>query len=319
MKTILITGGAGFIGSHITEAYLAKGWQVAVVDDFSSGTWENLSAVRTHPNLHVYEQDICDLPNLKRIFAEVKPQVVNHHAAQKSVADSVVEPLRDQEINGKGFLQVLLCAIENQVENIVYVSSGGALSKEIHGEEQSAETDLPQLISPYAIHKYAGEKYLEMYARIHGFSYTILRYANVYGPRQIPDGECGVIPIFINNVLADRESVLYTYEDMPRGCSRDYVHVADVVKANILAEECPCNTALNIGTGQEVYIRDIYEMIAKAFDSSASLRVAGPREGDIRRSVLNVDKAKKVLGWEPTIGLEEGLRALSVLEKSKKG
>lgn len=307
MNTILITGGAGFIGSHITEAYLQRGWKVVVVDDFSSGTWENLETVKNHPQLVVHELDIRDKEGLDAVFEQHRPDVVNHHAAQKSVAYSVEDPLLDLDINGRGFLHVLLCTAKYGVKNMVYVSSGGALSKDIIGEERSSETDWPQLISPYAIHKFAGEKHLALYAQLYDFEYSILRYANVFGPRQIPDGECGVIPIFVNNLLADKESVLMTYDDMPNGCSRDYVYIDDVVSVNLLVGDKPVNTELNIGTGKEVYILDIYREIENVFDKQVPIRVAGPREGDIRRSVLNADRAKELLGWEPKVDLHGGL------------
>ena len=310
MSTILLTGGAGFIGSHIAETYTRKGWRVAIVDDFSSGTMENLAAIKDDPNVTIYHADIRDRENLRDIFAEVRPDVVNHHAAQKSVADSVTDPLHDLDINGRGWLNVLLAAGEYGVKNIIYVSSGGALSKIIEGDEKSQEIDPPQLISPYAIHKYGGEQYLANYQEKYGYEYTILRYANVYGPRQIPDGECGVIPIFVNNVRADRPSVLFTYPDMPRGCSRDYVHVDDVVRANVMAQEKPANEPVNIGSGEEIYILDIYEKICDVFGSDAPIAIEGPREGDIRRSVLAADRARALWGWRPQVTWQEGLQSL---------
>ena len=148
------------------------------------------------------------------------------------------------------------------------------------------------------------------YQEKYGYEYTILRYANVYGPRQIPDGECGVIPIFVNNVRADRPSVLFTYPDMPRGCSRDYVHVDDVVRANVMAQEKPANEPVNIGSGEEIYILDIYEKICDVFESDAPIAIEGPREGDIRRSVLAADRARTLWGWRPQVTWQEGLQSL---------
>lgn len=310
MNTIIVTGGAGFIGSHLTEAYLHEGWQVVVVDDFSCGTEKNLAAVWDSPRLHVERVDIRDGSSLRAVFQKYRPIAVNHHAAQKSVTDSVVHPLLDQDINGKGFLQVLTAAMEVGVKQIVYASSGGALSKIIEGDELSREDDPPQLISPYAVHKFAGEQYLSMYAQEGGYQYTVLRYANVYGPRQVADGECGVVPIFVDNILASRPSVLMTYPDMPRGCSRDYVYVADVVRANLMATSRPLNTVVNIGSGKETYILDIYEMLATLFDSEQPIHIVGPRAGDIRRSVLCADRARKRLGWSPEVDWQTGLQAL---------
>ncbi len=310
MKTILITGGAGFIGSHVAEAYLARGWRTVVVDNFFSGTHANLAAVANHPHLHVHTADIRDRQVLREIFDRYRPDLLNHHAAQKSVAYSVEDPLLDLDINGRGFLNVLLCAGDFEVPNIVYISSGGALSKDIQGDEQSCECDPPQIISPYALNKFAGERYLAMYRERYGYQFTVLRYANVYGPRQIPDGECGVIPIFVNNILAGRESVLMTYPDMPRGCTRDYVYVSDVVRANILAGDAPTNSVINIGTGVELSVMDVYEKMVEIFGKNVPLRITGPREGDLRRSVLDPTRAKLGLGWEPEIDLEEGLHLL---------
>ncbi len=310
MNTIVVTGGAGFIGSHLTEAYLQEGWRVVVVDDFSCGTEENLAAVWDAPQLFVERVDIRDGEALRAVFRKYRPTAVNHHAAQKSVADSVVRPLLDQDINGKGFLQVLLAAIDVGVKQIVYASSGGALSKVIEGDERSREDDPPQLISPYAVHKFAGEQYLAMYAAQGGYRYTVMRYANVYGPRQVADGECGVVPIFVDNILAGRPSTLMTYPDMPRGCSRDYVYVGDVVRANLMATAHPLNTVINIGTGEETYILDIYEMLAELFHSDQAIHIVGPRAGDIRRSVLCADRAKQLLGWTPEVDWTTGLQRL---------
>jgi len=310
MNTIIVTGGAGFIGSHLTEAYLQEGWRVVVVDDFSCGTEENLAAVWDSPQLFVERVDIRDGEALKAVFRKYRPTAVNHHAAQKSVADSVVHPLLDQDINGKGFLQVLLAAMDVGVKQIVYASSGGALSKVIAGDERSREDDPPQLISPYAVHKFAGEQYLAMYAAQGGYRYTVLRYANIYGPRQVADGECGVVPIFVDNILAGRPSTLMTYPDMPRGCSRDYVYVGDVVRANLMATAHPLNTVINIGTGEETYILDIYEMLAERFGSDLPIHIVGPRAGDIRRSVLCAERAKQLLGWSPEVDWATGLQRL---------
>ncbi len=310
MNTIVVTGGAGFIGSHLTEAYLRDGWRVVVVDDFSCGTKENLAAVWDSPHLVVERVDIRDGAALTDVFRKYRPTAVNHHAAQKSVADSMARPLLDQDINGKGFLQVLTAAMDVGVKQIVYASSGGALSKVIEGDELSHEDDPPQLISPYAVHKFAGEKYLAMYAAQGGYQYTVLRYANVYGPRQVADGECGVVPIFVDNILAGRPSTLMTYPDMPRGCSRDYVYVGDVVRANLMATAHPLNTVVNIGSGRETYILDIYEMLAALFDSEQPIHRVGPRPGDIRRSVLCADRAQRLLGWTPEVDWQEGLQRL---------
>ena len=309
-QTVLLTGGAGFIGSHLTEAFLKEGYRVVVVDNLFSGKMENLQGVMEKEDFHFCNVDIRDSERLKAVFEEYRPQIINHHAAQKSVPYSVENPLYDVSVNGVGLLNLVNMASAYHVETFIYISSGGALTKEIHGDEKSVETDMPQLMSPYAINKFAGEKYMAIYSPLGGFRYMVLRYANVYGPRQIADGECGVIPIFVNNIMAGKGSVLMTYADMPRGCTRDYVYVSDVVSANLLAMKKPVNEVVNIASGKEEYIMDIYDTIQKVFETDYPLQVTGPRAGDVRRSVLNADKAFQVLGWKQTVKLEEGIRLL---------
>lgn len=264
-----------------------------------------------------YEADIRNLSDLEKIFQRHNPQIINHHAAQKSVPNSVGNPFYDVSININGLLNLITMTSKYDVETFVYVSSGGALSKLIEGNDKSSEDDMPQLMSPYAINKFAGEKYLKIYSELYNFKYTILRYANVYGPRQIADGECGVIPIYIDNILHRKESILMTYEDMPRGCTRDYVYISDIVEANLLAMTKPINDVVNIGSGKEEHILDIYNMIKKVFEADCGIRQAGPRQGDIRRSVLNVDKAKKLLGWEPKVDLVTGLTLIKDYVESR--
>ena len=169
------------------------------------------------------------------LYTSYRPQIVNHHAAQKSVPYSIDDPIMDESINIKGLLNLIVLSGKYKIESFTFASSGGALSGDIDEGEQSVENDTPQLMSPYAISKYTGEKYIKLYSELYGFKYTILRYANVYGPRQIVDGESGVIPIFMNNILEGKPSTLMAYEDMPKGCIRDYIYVSDVVEANMLS------------------------------------------------------------------------------------
>ncbi|WP_239257196.1 SDR family NAD(P)-dependent oxidoreductase [Listeria ilorinensis] len=310
-KKVIVTGGAGFIGSHVCDMYVAEGYDVLCVDNLSSGKLENIEQLRMKENFQFVHADITDNERMMRLFARFKPDMVNHHAAQKSVAASLEDPDHDLNINGKGLLVLLKCIQKHPIDNFIYVSSGGALSKEISGTEKSKEEDRPQLISPYAITKYAGEKYLAVYSKLFDFDYTVLRYANVFGPRQIPDGECGVIPIFVSNVLAGKVSTLMTYPEMPRGCTRDYVYVSDVAEANRLASFHPANTVINIGSGKEVAILDIYEAILEAFGKEIAINVSGPRVGDVKRSVLLSERAKEVWEWTPKISLKEGLGRLA--------
>jgi UDP-glucose 4-epimerase len=299
---VLITGGAGFIGSHVATAYAEHGYEVVIVDNLSSGSLGNISDIKAD----FINADICDYQSLDKIFADFKPDIVNHHAAQKSVAYSVENPVYDARENIFGLLNVLNSVGKHKVKNVMFVSSGGALSA-------LKETDTPQLHSPYALTKFAGENYVRIYAQIHGYDYSILRYANVYGPRQIADGECGVIPIFIGNILAGKPSVLTTYPDMPRGCIRDYVYVGDVVKANLALSEKPVGCPVNIASSKEYATLDVYETIVKVFASTQPIITAPPRPGDIRRSVLDVGLINRLVGWSPEVDLTTGLTILKKL------
>lgn len=317
-KIVLVTGGAGFIGSHVVEGYIKEGFKVVVVDNLSTGKLENIQGVIDTESVVFCKTDIRDKEELDKIFDKYRPEYVNHHAAQKSVPYSVENPQYDLDVNLKGFLNLLEMINKYNVKNVILVSSGGALSKEIVGNEKSFEDDVPQLLSPYAITKFSMEKYVEIYARKYGFDYSVLRYANVYGPRQDADGECGVIPIFVNNILENKKSYLMTYEDMKRGCTRDYVFVSDIVKANLMASYNPVNTVVNIASGLEQPILDIYEKIVEIFDAEKKIEIVGPREGDVRRSVLDATKANKLLKWKYKIDLEEGLLLLRDYLASRK-
>ncbi|WP_244833029.1 SDR family NAD(P)-dependent oxidoreductase [Clostridium sp. BJN0001] len=309
-KRVLLTGGAGFIGSNIAEGYLRDGYEVIIVDNLSSGSLNNIKHLLDNENLTFCNVDIRDFGRLDEVFERYRPDIINHHAAQKSVIYSVENPRYDLSINIIGFLNLLDLAHKYDVKRIITVSSGGALSKEIIGDEKSKETDMPQLISPYSIDKFLAEKYINIYAEKYDFQYNVLRYANVYGPRQIADGECGVIPIFLDNIYNNKQSILMTYDDMPRGCTRDYVYVDDIVNSNLLATEKFTNEVINIGSGEEVSILDIYDEIVNVFDVEPNIIVKGPRKGDVKRSVLDSSKAKELLGWEINIKLEEGLTKL---------
>lgn len=310
MKKVLLTGGLGFIGSHIAEKYSELGYTIIIVDNLSSGKIDNIKKIKNNKNVIFVEVDIRNKEDLKEVFEEYRPDIINHHAAQKSVPKSVENPVLDNDINIIGLLNLIELAKEYSIENFIFASSGGALSKLIVGDEKSKESDMPQLFSPYAITKFASESYLKLYAGLYGFKYTILRYANAFGPRQIADGECGVVPIFVNNVVADNKSILMTYDDMPRGCTRDYVYVEDIVEANILATNSSINDLVNIGSGLEVTMLDIYEMINEIYNKNLPIDIIGPREGDIKRSVLDISKAYEKLNWTPKVSLREGLEKI---------
>lgn len=317
-KRVLLTGGAGFIGSHIAEGYLNNGYEVIIVDNLSSGYLNNIKHILDNEKLIFCNVDIRDFERLDSVFELYKPDIINHHAAQKSVPYSVENPKYDFSINIGGFLNLIKLAHKHNVNKFITISSGGALSKEIIGNEKSKEENMPQLVSPYAITKFATEKYLSIYSQKYNFQFNALRYANVYGPRQIADGECGVIPIFLNNIFSNKQSILMTYDDMPKGCTRDYVYIEDIVKANLMATEKFTNTVLNIGSGIELPILDIYNEIVNVFEVEPNIVIKGPREGDVKRSVLDSSKAKELLGWKSNITLKEGLTKLRKYIESNK-
>ncbi|MCX7031670.1 MAG: NAD-dependent epimerase/dehydratase family protein [Spirochaetes bacterium] len=297
---ILLTGGAGFIGSHVAAAFLAAGHQVVVVDDLSTG-----DRSRVPPGASFHLADVAS-PELDAIFARERPDVVDHHAAQISVTASARDPLADARANALGTLNVLECCRRHQVRKVIFISSGGA----IYGDapvDRIPETRPPAPLSPYAIHKLTGEHYLRFYRAQHGLAYTSLRYANVYGPGQNPDGEAGVVAIFCTKLLRGEVPVLNAWPDDPEGMARDYVYVEDVAEANALSLVKGDDGIFNIGTGTAVKTRELLETIAHLLGSEPRYTPAGPRPGDLRRSCLDNRRALEVLGWRPTHDLAAGL------------
>lgn len=307
---VLVTGGAGFIGSHVVDELLQAGFEPYVVDDLSSGRRENLPQ-----NLPFYHVDIRDAQALAGVFAEVRPRFVSHQAAQISVSRSVREPRLDAEVNIVGLLNVLELSARFGVERVTFASSGGVLYGDVStpaGEEHPA-----QPISPYGISKWAGEQYLQFFAREHGLQTVALRYANVYGPRQNPHGEAGVVAIFAQRLLAGEGPTIFG-----DGTNvRDYVFVGDVARANLLSFTRQIHDkflALNIGTGVGTDVNTLYMHLRTTL--AATLRAANrgrelpaatygpPRPGDLRSSLLSVERARAVLGWQPEYDLVAGLR-----------
>ncbi|MGA2763058.1 MAG: NAD-dependent epimerase/dehydratase family protein [Spirochaetia bacterium] len=297
---ILVTGGAGFIGSHVADAYLKSGHSVAIVDDLATG---NMANVPTGASF--YLMDIAS-PLLEKVFQIEKPDIVNHHAAQMSVTVSARDPALDARVNGLGLLNVLENSRKAGVRKLIFISSGGAM----YGEadvERVAEDHPPAPESPYAIHKLLGENYLRFYQHQHHLAWTSLRYANVYGPRQNAAGEAGVVAIFITKMLKGEIPTINAYPDDPEGMSRDYVFVEDVAKANLLALDKGEGEAFNIGTGRPVKTRELLASICSIMGRELKYTRAGPRPGDIRRSCLDNTKAARILGWKPDSDLEAGL------------
>ena len=302
---ILITGGSGFIGSHVADGYIDAGYDVSIVDSLYTGRRENINHAATFYNIDIRSEELED------VFKEEHPEIVNHHAAQISVPDSVKDPRFDAEVNVIGFINVLQCSIKYSVKKIIFISSGGAIYGEAD-EYPTSESYTPKPLSPYAITKLISEYYLEFYRHQYGLDYTVLRYANIYGPRQIPKGEAGVVAIFIENILAGNPSVVYRFPDEPEGMERDYCYVGDVVKASLIALKKGSTGIFNIGTGIATKTLDLYNAIYTIIDTrKPELKIpdnAPARDGDIRRSCLNIEKAKRLLGWTPSVSLKEGLK-----------
>jgi UDP-glucose 4-epimerase len=302
---ILLTGGAGFIGSHVAEAYLNDGHEVVILDNLSSGRSENVP-----DGAKFILMDICS-PELGKLFDLEKPDLVNHHAAQISVSVSARDPLLDARSNSLGLLNVLECAVKSGVGRFLFISSGGA----IYGEAEQLPTpeDTPALpLSPYAIHKQLGESYLRFYAHEHGLEYAVLRYANVYGPRQNAEGEAGVVALFTTRLLAGQRPVVYAYPEDPEGMGRDYVYVGDVARANLLAaQKLEAKTLqgeiMNIGTGIMTRTGALYREIAAACKSDCIPEQRGPRPGDLRRSCLDISRAARLISWHPEVDLQAGI------------
>ncbi|TAK66795.1 MAG: NAD-dependent epimerase/dehydratase family protein [Bacteroidetes bacterium] len=295
---ILLTGGAGFIGSHIADAYLNAGHTVTIIDNLSTGSVGNLNT-----NARFYQMDIREFA-IDKIFDEGNFDVVNHHAAQMDVRKSVIDPIFDSSVNILGTLNLLENCKRCGVKNFIFASTGGA----IYGEQDYFPADElhPQRpLSPYGITKLAVEKYLFYYDQVWGIHPTILRYANVYGPRQNPHGEAGVVAIFARKMLSG-ETVTINGDGEQ---TRDFVFVQDVVAANLIALTQGDTATYNIGTGIETTVNKIYSTMELLLGTHCGKMYAPAKEGEQRRSVLSFDKIKTALAWQPSVTLGAGLDA----------
>ncbi len=295
MRT-LVTGGAGFIGSHIVDALVEAGHEVALVDDFSTGKPAYVSSGAV-----VHQADIR-APELAAAFANASPEVVFHVAAHASVSESVRDPQRDAEVNVLGTLNVLRECAAHGVGRIVFSSTGGAL----YGEPERLPADErhpARPLSPYGASKASGEAYVAAMSQLAGMRYAVLRYANVYGPRQDPNGEAGVVAIFIGSMLAGKQPTIYG----DGFHERDYVYVDDVVRANLLAMESARDGAFNIGTGRGTTVREVFDACASATRYAGEPRYAPERQGDVRRVYLDAALAGRELGWRAEVGFAEGI------------
>ena len=293
---VLVTGGAGFIGSHIVDAYIRAGHTVVVVDDLSTGKRENLNS-----QAHFVQANIQD-PRVRQLIVDEKIEAINHHAAQMDVRRSVADPLFDAQVNILGFLNVLEGAREAGVKKIIFASSGGT----VYGEQQefpADESHPTQPISPYGVSKLAGEHYLSFYQLEYGLPAIALRYANVYGPRQNPHGEAGVAAIFSLRLLAGGQPVINGDGKQ----TRDYVFVQDVVRANVAALQSDYVGPMNIGTGVETNVNELFAHLRELSGAKAAEQHGPAKLGEQRRSVLAWTRAKQVLDWSPEVGIRDGL------------
>ncbi len=293
---VLVTGGAGFIGSHLVDSLIKQGFKVTVVDNLATGHKENLSR-----HAQFYKLDIRS-PRIRELFKKINPDVVYHLAAQLNVLESLVDPVTDAEINIVASLNVLEAVRQLSVKKFLFASSGGA----VYGESPvipTPETQEANPISPYAEAKYTLERYLKFYSQHHGLPYIVFRLSNVYGPRQDSTGECGVVSIFINKLLKNQELPINGTGQQ----TRDLLYVADAVKALMLGLE-KGRGIFNIGTSQEISVRDLAVLLGKVSEIVPKVSYTRGRGfGDLSRSVLDNSLAKRQLGWQPSFTLSQGL------------
>ena len=302
-RKVLVTGGAGFIGSHVADAYLAAGDKVWIVDDLSTGKRENLPAGAE------FVQAGIESPAIDRLFEKVGGfDIVNLHAAQIDVRKSVEDPRYDARINVDGLLNVLECCRRHDVKRVLFVSSGGV----VYGEPEQRPTPetAPKLpLSPYGVTKLSAEQYLFYYHKVHGMEYAALRYANIFGPRQDPHGEAGVVAIFCSRILRNQPLTIFGDGEQ----TRDYTFVEDVVRANLLVSDAPLGPAVtlddrafNVGTSVSTSVNELADALIKAAGNDVPINHAAERAGELRHSSLSPARLR-ALGWEPRVSLHDGL------------
>lgn len=295
MKT-LVTGGAGFIGSHVADRLIGLGHDVSIIDNLWTGHRHNVN-----PSATFYEADIRSR-ELDEIMRIEEPECVIHHAAQMNVRRSIDDPILDADVNILGSLKLIECCKKHHVRKIIYISTGGA----VYGEPCSLPTDETHPINPlsqYGVSKHTVEHYLEVYRISYGLNYTILRYPNVYGPRQDPCGEAGVVAIFARRMLRGEEVIINGSGQQ----ERDFVYVSDIVTANVLSMEKGDGEILNLGSGKGTSVNEIFDQLSGITAYKRKPVYAPPLIGEVFKATLNAGKALQLLGWRPSIGLEAGL------------
>ena len=303
---IIVTGGAGFIGSNLADELILKNHDVVIIDNLSTGKIDNINK-----DAKFYKCDITNREELHSIFSSEKPDVVFHLAAQINVRNSISNPVHDANVNVLGSINLLECCREFN-SRIIYSSSGGA----VYGEPKYLPVDENHSVSPlspYGVSKYTVEKYIELYSYLYNIQYTILRYGNVYGPRQDPSGEAGVVAIFTDNILKNRQLTVFGDGEQ----TRDFIFVSDVVNANILALEKNVQDVFNIGTGIKTSVNDIIYSLEKILDKKAVINYTIPIQGEVRHIFLDINKAKKQLGFIPKFSLQKGLESTITWAKEK--
>src|SRR3989339_1917040 len=295
---IVVTGGAGFIGSNVVDTYVEAGHEVLIIDNLSTGKEENLNTKANFEKIDIRDKKVHD------IISSFSPDVINHIAAQIDVRKSLSDPVFNAEVNELGMLNILETAVKTKAKKLLFSSTGGAIYGEIKEKDVADEGHPQEPISPYAITKRAGELYLYAYHVNYGLNYTVLRYGNVFGPRQDPLGEAGVIAIFCGKMLKGEVPTIYGDGEQ----LRDYVFVADVASANLLALQKGENQIFNIGTGVGTSVNQLFGYLKSLLKFKDDAVYAPARAGELFRSVLNAKRAEKLLGWEPTADVKTGLQ-----------
>lgn len=295
MAKILVTGGAGFIGSNVADRFISLGHKVLIIDNLSTGFRKNI-----HPKAKFFKLDIRS-KKMEEIFKREKIEILCHHAAQVDIHISAKDPIYDVKVNIEGTLNLLNSCVKYKTRKVIFASTAG-----VYGEQNQFPADESHPLNPlfpYGITKLAVEKYLKFYKESYGIDYVILRYANVYGPRQNPWGEGGVVAIFSQRLLASKKAVINGDGKQ----TRDFVYVEDIVDSNLLALDYPGSEVFNIGTGIETDINTIFNLLKEKSDSGQKEIHGPPKPGEQKRSVLNFSKAKGLLGWSPKYKLEKGI------------